>query len=147
MRLSYPSNVKVIQVPCTGRVDIIHLLKAIEDGADGVYVAGCLEGECHYLQGNLWTRKRMNHVRTLLEEVGIDPERVDMFNMSSAMGPKFAQTARDFTERIRRLGPNPVRPRDGFDPVEVVRARMGDAALPEDLPDLEPALPEEGLLT
>jgi len=53
MRLSYPSDVKIIQVPCSGRVDILHILRAIEDGADGVYVAGCLEGECHYISGNL----------------------------------------------------------------------------------------------
>ena len=59
MRLSYPNNVKIIQVPCTGRVDIIHLLRAIEDGADGVYVAGCLEGECHFINGNIKTRKKV----------------------------------------------------------------------------------------
>ena len=132
MRLQYPSNIRMIKLPCTGKLEVIHVLKALEAGADGVYAAGCLEGQCHYLEGNLWARKRMGHVKTLLEEVGVDPRRVEMFNMSSAMGPKFAQAARDFTERIRRLGPNPVRPRDGFEPAEVVHARMGDAALPDD---------------
>ena len=69
MRLSYPSNVKIIQLPCSGRVDILHLLKAFEDGADGVYVAGCLEGECHFLTGNLKAKKKVQYVKEVLEEV------------------------------------------------------------------------------
>ena len=108
MRLSYPSTVKVIQVPCTGRVDIIHLLKAIEDGADGVYVAGCLEGECHFLTGNLKAKKRVNYVKKVLEEMGIEPGRVEMFNLSAGEGPKFAEIAREMEERIKKLGPSPV---------------------------------------
>ena len=93
MRLQYPSNIRMIKLPCTGKLEVIHLLRAIEAGADGVYAAGCLEGECHYLKGNLWARKRMNHVKDLLTEVGIEPERVEMYNMSSAMGAKFAEVA------------------------------------------------------
>jgi F420-non-reducing hydrogenase iron-sulfur subunit len=108
MRLSYPSNIKVIQVPCTGRVDIIHLLTAIEDGADGVYVAGCLEGECHFLTGNLKARKRVNHVKKILKEIGVEPERVEMFNLSAGEGPRFAEIAREMNERIKGLGPSPV---------------------------------------
>ena len=107
MRLSYPSNVKVIQVPCTGRVDIIHLLKAIEDGADGVYVAGCLEGECHFLTGNLKARRKVNYVKKVLVEIGIEPERVEMFNLSAGEGPKFAQYAHEMVDRIKKLGPSP----------------------------------------
>ncbi|WP_054029359.1 hydrogenase iron-sulfur subunit [Desulfatitalea tepidiphila] len=109
MRLTYPANVKIIQVPCTGRVDMSHLLKAIENGADGVYVAGCIEGECHFLEGNLKARKRVAAVRKLLAEADIEPERVQMFNLSSAMGPRFAEIATEMTETIRRLGPSPVR--------------------------------------
>jgi len=108
MRLSYPSSVKVIQVPCTGRVDIIHLLKAIEDGADGVYVAGCLEGECHYLSGNLKAKKRVQYVKNVLKEIGLEPERVEMFNLSAGEGPRFAEIAREMAERIKKLGPSPV---------------------------------------
>jgi len=108
MRLSYPSSVKVIQVPCTGRVDIIHLLKAIEDGADGVYVAGCLEGECHYLSGNLKAKKRVQYVKKVLKEIGVEPERVEMFNLSAGEGPRFAEIAREMAERIKKLGPSPV---------------------------------------
>jgi F420-non-reducing hydrogenase iron-sulfur subunit len=109
MRLSYPTNVKVIQVPCTGRVDITHLLKAIEDGADGVYVAGCLEGECHFLTGNFKAKKRVQYVKKVLEELGIEPERVEMFNLSAGEGPRFAEIAREMVERVKALGPSPVK--------------------------------------
>ena len=109
MRLSYPPEVKVLQVPCTGRVDIIHLLNAIEKGADGVYVAGCLEGECHYLNGNIKTRKKVEYVKKLLEEIGIEPERVEMFNLSSAEGQRFAEIAHEMTDKILELGPSPIR--------------------------------------
>ncbi len=107
--MSYPDNVKIIQVPCTGRVDIIHLLRAIEDGADGVYVAGCLEGECHFINGNLKTRKKVEYVKKVLEQIGMEPERVEMFNLSSAMGSRFAEIAREMTEKIRNLGASPVK--------------------------------------
>jgi F420-non-reducing hydrogenase iron-sulfur subunit len=109
MRLSYPSNVKIIQVPCSGRVDILHLLRAIEDGADGVYVAGCLEGECHYISGNLKAKKRVQYVKKVLEEIDVEPGRVEMFNLSSGEGPKFAQIAKEMVERIKVLGPSPVK--------------------------------------
>lgn len=109
MRLSYPADVKIIQVPCTGRVDIIHLLNAIEDGADGVYVAGCLEGECHYIEGNLKAKRKVNYVKKTLEELGVEPERVEMFNLSSAQGARFAEIANEMVEQIRGLGPTPLK--------------------------------------
>jgi F420-non-reducing hydrogenase iron-sulfur subunit len=109
MRLSYPNSVKIIQVPCTGRVDIIHLLRAIEDGADGLYVAGCLEGECHFINGNLKTRKKVEYVKNALMEIGMEPERVEMYNLSSAMGLRFAEIAREMTDRIMELGPSPLK--------------------------------------
>jgi coenzyme F420-reducing hydrogenase delta subunit len=108
MRLSYPSNIRVIQVPCTGRVDIIHLLKAFEEGADGVYVAGCLEGECHFLAGNLKAKRKVTYVKGVLEELGIEPERMEMFNLSSAQGAQFAEIANQMNEQITELGPSPV---------------------------------------
>jgi heterodisulfide reductase subunit A-like polyferredoxin/coenzyme F420-reducing hydrogenase delta subunit len=108
MRLSYPGNIKIIQVPCTGRVDVIHLLKAFGDGADGVCVAGCLEGECHFISGNLKAKDRVKYVKDALARVGIEPERVEMFNLSSAMGVRFAEIATEMAERIRKLGPSPL---------------------------------------
>ena len=105
MRLQYPPNVRIIKVPCTGKVDAIVLMKAFEDGADGVFVAGCLEGECHYLEGNLRAKKRVAYVKRLLAEVQIEPERVEMFNLSSAMGGRFAEIVEEITDRIKKLGP------------------------------------------
>jgi F420-non-reducing hydrogenase iron-sulfur subunit len=106
-RISYPSNVKIIRVPCTGKVDAIHLMKALEKGADGVYVAGCLEGDCHFKNGNVRALARVDRVKKVLAELGWEPERVAMVNMSAGMGEKFAETAGEFTETIKKLGPSP----------------------------------------
>ena len=109
MRLQYPPNIKLILMPCTGRVDIIHLLKAFEAGADAVMVVGCLEGECHYLMGNIRARKRVTKVKKDLEAMGLEPERLEMFNLSSSEGPRFAANAREMVERTLKLGPSPMR--------------------------------------
>ena len=109
MRLDYPTNIKIIRVPCTGKVDVMHLLRAIQNGADGVYAVGCLEGNCHYNEGNLRARERVEHVRILLEEVGIEGDRVRMYNLSSGEGPTFAAYAKEMTENIKSLGPNPLK--------------------------------------
>ena len=105
MRLQYPANVRIIKLPCSGKIDAIVLLKAFEDGADGAFVAGCLEGECHFLEGNLRAKKKVAYVKRLLGEVQIEPERVEMFNLSSAMGGRFAEIVEEMTDRIKRLGP------------------------------------------
>ncbi len=109
MRLSYPPNVKVVLLPCTGGVDPLYILRAFEAGADGVFVAGCLEGQCHYQVGNLQAKSRVRYLKRLLDEVGIGGERLEMFNLSSAQGPRFAEAAREMTERITALGPSPVK--------------------------------------
>ena len=143
MRLQYPSNIRMIKLPCTGKLEVIHLLRAIEAGADGVYAAGCLEGECHYLKGNLWARKRVNYVKTLLAELGMEPERVEMYNMSSAMGAKFAEVATEFTKRIKELGPNPVK-REGVNPHAAARAALGRVAMPDEAGSTTAVPVEEG---
>ena len=109
MRLRYPTNVKIIKVPCSGRVAIIHMLKALEEGADGVMVAGCLEGDCHYQSGNLRAKKRVSYVQEILEKIGIEAERVAMYNLSAGEGPRFAEIAREMTEKITELGPSPIK--------------------------------------
>ena len=109
MRLEYPSSVKIIRVPCTGKVDVIHLLRAIQMGADGVYVVGCLEGTCHYNEGNFRARERVEYVHSLLEEAGIEGDRIRMYNLSSGEGPTFAAYAKEMTEHIQRLGPSPLK--------------------------------------
>ena len=108
LRLTYPSNVKIVRVPCSGKVDVCHILEAFRQGADGVYVAGCLEGDCHFKNGNQRAAKRVAYARKILEEIGIEGERVEMVNMSAGMGERFARIADDMTEKIRKLGPNPV---------------------------------------
>lgn len=83
------------------------MLKALEEGADGVFLVGCREGDCHYLTGNLRALKRVAYVKELLEECAVGAERVAMFTLSAAEGQRFAEVAREMTERIRKLGPNP----------------------------------------
>jgi coenzyme F420-reducing hydrogenase delta subunit len=105
MRLQYPASVRIIKLPCTGKVDALYLIKSFEEGADAVFVAGCLEGQCHYLEGNLRARKRVAYVKRLLAETGIEPERIEMFNLSSAMGGRFAEIVEEMTAKIKELGP------------------------------------------
>ena len=109
MRLSYPSNIKIIRVPCTGKVDILHILRAFEKGADGVYVVGCLEGDCHFNSGNFRARKRIEQARKLLEAVGVGGERVAMYNLSSSEAPRFVEIAVEMEAKIREMGPNPIK--------------------------------------
>jgi F420-non-reducing hydrogenase iron-sulfur subunit len=107
-RLTYPANVKIIRVPCSGKVDALHIVKAFEKGADGVYVAGCLDGDCHFKNGNTRARRRVEYVQRYLNEIGIGGERLEMVNMSAGMGHRFAQIATEITEKIRKLGPSPI---------------------------------------
>jgi F420-non-reducing hydrogenase iron-sulfur subunit len=108
-RLPYPANVKIIRVPCSGKVDALHIVKAFEKGADGVYVAGCLEGDCHFKNGNERAARRIAFVKKYLEEIGIESERLEMVTVSAGMGQRFAQLATEITEKIRALGPSPIR--------------------------------------
>lgn len=114
--MQYPADVRIIQVPCTGKVDIIHLLQAFEAGADGVFVAGCLEGECHFMEGNLFAKKRVKRVKEILEKVGLGSGRLEMYNLSAGMGGRFAEIVREMDERVRALGPNPIRMAKGAAP-------------------------------
>ena len=109
MRLQYPDSIKIVRVPCTGKVDVQHLLRAFEKGADGAYVVGCMEGDCHYNKGNFRARKRVEQVRRILDTIGVGGKRVEMFNLSSAEAPTFVKYAREMHERILELGPNPIR--------------------------------------
>ena len=109
MRLQYAPNIRIVRVPCSGKVDLIHILRAFEKGADGVCVLGCLEGECHYNTGNLMARRRVEQAQEILNSIGIGGERVKMYNLSSSDGPLFAKYATEFVEIINALGPNPVK--------------------------------------
>lgn len=95
-------------VPCTGRVEEVMILRAFENGADGVMVVGCLEGDCHYVEGNLRARKRIERVAALLDQAKIGADRVRMYNLSAGEGTKFASFAGEMFEHIDGLGPSPI---------------------------------------
>ena len=102
--MQYPPYVRIIEVPCTGKVDIMHLLMAFEYGADGVIVVGCMEGDCHYSTGNYKARRRMALLNKVLPQLGIEPERLRLEWISASEGAKFQSTVNEFIEEIRALG-------------------------------------------
>ncbi len=104
-RIQYPPNLKVIRVMCSGRVNPIFVINALQQGADGVLIGGCHPGDCHYERGNYLARRRMAVLKKLLEHTGIDPNRVRMTWVSAAEGNKFAEVVTEVTEDIRKLGP------------------------------------------
>ncbi|RLC65777.1 MAG: hypothetical protein DRI48_06225 [Chloroflexi bacterium] len=104
-RLNYPPNLKIIRVPCSGRVSPELVIRTFRQGADGVMVLGCHIGDCHYSTGNHRTARRMPVLKALLEFTGIEPERFLAQWVSASEGGRFAETAREFTERLRQLPP------------------------------------------
>jgi coenzyme F420-reducing hydrogenase delta subunit len=109
LHIQYPANVKFIRLPCTGKTDIRYILEAFEQGADGVYQVACPIGNCHHVRGNERGLARIKRAKQLLDEIGLGGERVDMFFMSGSQGQTFAMAAQTMTERIRKLGPNPLK--------------------------------------
>jgi coenzyme F420-reducing hydrogenase delta subunit len=109
MAIQYPANVKFVRLPCTGKTDIRYILEAFEQGADGVYVVACPIGNCHHVRGNERGRARLTRAGDILEAVGLERERLGMFFMSGSQAQAFAAAAHTMTERIRQLGPNPLR--------------------------------------
>lgn len=103
MRQQYPPDVRIVRLPCTGKVDVNMILQAFVAGADGVMVAGCEEGSCHFIHGNLRAWKRVEYAKRLLAETGINPDRLEMYHIAASQGPLFAQRAREFTEKIAGL--------------------------------------------
>ncbi|TYO95397.1 hydrogenase iron-sulfur subunit [Desulfallas thermosapovorans] len=104
-RLQYPANLRVVRVMCSGRVDPTFVFKALDGGADGVLIAGCHPGDCHYSDGNYNTMKRYPLMLQVLEQMGVDKRRVRLEWISAAEGPQFASIVNEFTEQIRQLGP------------------------------------------
>ena len=105
-RLSYPANVKVIRVPCSCRVNPMFILRAFQRGADGVIIAGCHPGDCHYTSGNYFARRRMTLLFSMLDYMGIEKGRTRVEWISAAEGAKFSATMNEFVETIHNLGPN-----------------------------------------
>ncbi|MCA1960207.1 MAG: hydrogenase iron-sulfur subunit [Desulfomonile sp.] len=116
MRLQYPHQVRIVKLLCTGKVEPILILEAFRHGADAVLVAGCLEGECHFLEGNLRAREAVDYAKRLISDAGIDPMRLEMFNMSASMAHKFVEAVRTMTERLQQLGPSPLNRTGGEHP-------------------------------
>jgi len=105
-RLQYPPNIRVIRVPCSGRVNPLFILRALRQGADGVLVSGCHPGDCHYLSGNYYARRKFALLKSLLEYVGIEPDRVQFSWVSASEGSKFSEVVTEVTEGIKALGPS-----------------------------------------
>jgi F420-non-reducing hydrogenase iron-sulfur subunit len=108
-RMQYPTNVRVIHVPCTGKIEMEQILSAFERGVDGVLIAGCLEGGCHFLEGNLRAKRRTEHLRQTLDAIGVGSTRLRMVNLSAAMAPTFVQRVSEIVDTVRKLGPNPLK--------------------------------------
>ena len=108
-RIKYPSNIKSIRVMCSGRVDPIFILEALKKGADGVLVAGCHPGDCHYQSGNYKTNRRIKLLKKFLDEMGIETNRVRFEYISASEGQKFAAVVTDFVDELKKIGPNPIK--------------------------------------
>jgi len=107
-RMKYPTNLKSIRVMCSGRVDPAFVLEAFRKGVDGVLIAGCHPGDCHYQSGNYKTNRRVKLLKKLLEELGIEPQRVRFEYVSASEGQKFATVVTEFVAEMKQLGPNPL---------------------------------------
>jgi len=108
-RMQYPPSTRTIRIMCTGRMSPVFILKAFAEGADGVLVAGCHPGDCHYISGNYGAERRVKLVSDLLPELGLEKERLMLRWISASEGELFAKTVQEFTEVLKRIGPSPLR--------------------------------------
>jgi coenzyme F420-reducing hydrogenase delta subunit len=104
-RFQYSSNIRVIRIPCSGRVNPLYIIKALQHGVDGVLVSGCHPGDCHYISGNLVARRKFALLKSFMEYIGIEPERVQFSWVSAAEGARFTQIIEKITNEIKKLGP------------------------------------------
>ncbi|MBN1955624.1 MAG: hydrogenase iron-sulfur subunit [Anaerolineae bacterium] len=109
LRLKYPPNVKLVRMPCTGKVDVRYILQAFEQGADGVYIVACPIGNCHHIHGNERAVARVKYTKRLLDEVGVGGDRLEILFASGGMGATFAESAHAMVERVKQIGPNPLK--------------------------------------
>ena len=108
-RIQYPPSIRVVRVMCSGRISPSFIFDAFKNGADGVLVAGCHPGDCHYLAGNYKAQRKILLARNVLEGLGIEPERLRLEWISASEGDRFAAVVKDMTDEIRKLGPNPLK--------------------------------------
>lgn len=109
MKLTFPEGLRIVRVPCSGRVDLLYILKAFEMGFDAVMIMACHEDACKYMRGNYRARKRVQYIKGVLEELGLEKERVDIFNMGPNMGVRFTELVNQMSETIKNLGPSPLK--------------------------------------
>jgi F420-non-reducing hydrogenase iron-sulfur subunit len=107
-RMQYPANVRVIRVPCSGRVDPLYIIKALQEGADGVLVSGCHPGDCHYISGNLVARRKFSMLKNFLAYLGIEPGRVQFSWVSASEGGRFAALIEKVVADVKKLGPRTI---------------------------------------
>jgi len=108
-RNQYPANIRMIRVMCSGTIDPLYIVKAFKGGADGVFIGGCHPGDCHYQSGNYKTQRRVILLKRAISEIGLDPRRIRLEWVSAAEGQRFAKVITEFTEEIKKLGPNPLK--------------------------------------
>lgn len=111
LKLRLPANVEIVRVPCAGRIETLYLLKALERGADGVVVFACYEDNCQFLRGNLRARGRLTYARRMMEQIGLEKERLDLCHLTTNSGVRFAETLQRKAEELKKLGPNPAKAR------------------------------------
>jgi len=108
-RIQYPPNIRIIRLMCSGSVDPLYVLKSILEGADGVLIGGCHPGDCHYTNGNYKARRRVTVLKSILRQIGLEDERVVLRWISASEGKRFADTVTEMVEKLRELGPNPLK--------------------------------------
>lgn len=108
-RIQYPPNIRIIRMMCSGSLDPTYVLKVLLEGADGVLIGGCHPGDCHYISGNLKARRRVAILKSVLEDAGLEPQRVWLRWISASEGAYFAETVREMVDHLRTLGPNPLK--------------------------------------
>ena len=108
-RNQYPPNIRMIRVMCSGTIDPLYVVKAFKEGADGVFIGGCHPGDCHYQSGNYKAQRRVILLKRAISELGLDPRRIRLEWVSAAEGQRFAKVITEFTEEIKKLGPNPLK--------------------------------------
>ncbi len=106
-RIQYPPNIRVIRLMCTGALDPIYVLRALLEGADGILIAGCHPGDCHYLSGNYKARRRIAVLKEILKELGLEEDRVWLRWISASEGQRFADTVKEMVDYLKARGPSP----------------------------------------
>lgn len=109
LKLHYDPAVRIVRYPCTGRIDITHILKGLVDGADGVMVVGCIKGDCGYKIGNLACERRVKFVKNILRVLRLGEDRVNMYFLSAADATKFVSAVEDMVDQVKKAGPNPLK--------------------------------------